>query len=267
MPLTGLLLTHPSVSNVRDRAVTELDLHLGLGWLSAERSLTKHVNQNDANGYYRALGLSPGASRGEIKTAYRRLVQRLHPDRDGNEESFRFLCDVVDVLLDSRSKSVYDSVGDGSIYLGTMEREELSRRGFFNGEKENDSSIKVRRLHWACLTDCGDTPGDNTDAWIYYCWEASPAVGYRGRIRVGVVSDGPRDSQPPWKILTFGTDAFTAFQKGVEPNRLHALCAMIDLQKHLLNQIRQTRVKAHNRERERYDGWWNEGSCWSHQEK
>lgn len=225
---------------------SEFELHLGRGWLTAERSLVKHVNHNDANGYYKALGLRSDASRSEIKAAYRKSLQSLHPDLGGDGELFRFLSDVVSVLLDSKTKSVYDSVDGDHIYLGNMEREELARQGFFKREKDGQRA-RTQRLHWACLTSLGLAPGEDTDAWISFCWEASQAVGYRGKIRVGVVAGG--DSHLPWGILASGIYTFTVFQKGVEPNRLHALCAMIDLQRHLLNQIQQKRAEAHNGER------------------
>ncbi len=190
---------------------TEFELHLGRGWLTAERALVKHVNQNDANGYYKALGLTPEASKREIKTAYLKSVMSLHPDHGGDEELFRFLSDVVSVLLDSKTKRVYDSVVDGSIYLGNMEREELARQGFFEEDEENHGA-KDERLHWACLTSSEMTPGEDTDAWIYFCWEASQAVGYRGKIRVGVVDGGPCDLRTPWGILIASTYAFIVFQ-------------------------------------------------------
>lgn len=220
---------------------TEFELHLGRGWLSAERALVPYLNRNDANGYYKALGLPPDASRSEIKTAVRKLIRRFHPDTGGDEELFMFLVDVANVLLDPKSKGVYDSVDKDFIYLGRMEREELARRGFFKGQE--DSFVEKESPYWACLTSRGSQASECTNAWISFCWEVSQAVGYRGKVRVGVVDGGhlwPRAPHLPWGILTTGAYIFVLFQKGVEPNRLHALCAMIDLQKHLLNQIQES---------------------------
>lgn len=218
---------------------TPYELHLGRGWLTAENSLVRVVNTNDANGYYKALGLRPDATMDQIKAAYRELLKTLHPDRKGDDELFRFIADIAKVLLDPREKNVnYDSVSDDYLYIGTMEREELARTGIFDGERSKAWSSGIRqrrRQHWACLTSTGIEPGEDTDAWTDFCFQVSPAVGYRGKIRVGIIEDG---LVLPWGLLAFDGSIFLVFQRGVLPNRLHALCAMIDWQRYLQNQIR-----------------------------
>lgn len=234
-------MTRPLACVESDRSATEFELHVGRGWLTSERALVKHINRNDANGYYKTLGLSPDATKEEIKAAYRKLAKVLHPDRGGDEELFRFVAEIARTLLDSESKSSYDSVSSDSIFLGAMEQEELARSGLLRKSDEAQELIAIRRKpHWACYTAVGFAPGDDTDAWITLCREVAPAVGYRGKIRVGVVEDGqnwPCDPSYPWGIISAGPHIFVVFQRGVEPNRLHALCAMIDWQNHLLNQI------------------------------
>ncbi len=62
--------------------------------------------------YYEILKVSPKASRTEIKSAYRRLARKLHPDKnDGSEETARAFAKIAEaweVLGDSRSRSAYD---------------------------------------------------------------------------------------------------------------------------------------------------------------
>lgn len=219
-----------------------VELHLGRGWLSAERALVRRVNRNDANGYYKALGLSPDATREEIKAAYYKLIKTLHPDRGGDEELFRFVSDIARILLNPKTKIEYDSVENGFIYLGDMEREELARNGVvLDEEKQHQKEVRHADYHWTCLTSFGLSPGKDIDEWIDLCWQVSPAVGYRGKIRVGMVEGGSHSPLAPncqWGVLVFDGFPFVVFQTGIEPNRLHALCAMIELQKHLMYQIR-----------------------------
>ena len=222
---------------------THYEFHMGRGWYTSENGLIRHVNRNDANGYYKTLGLKPDATREEIRAAYRNLVWTLHPDRGGDEELFMFIVEIAKVLLDSESKNAYDSVSGAAIYIGDMEREELARVGIFEEEKDPWSPVELNPppKYWACLTDPSFPPGEDTDAWIDFCFQVSPAVGYRGKIRVGVIEGGPCwpcDPSLPWGILGANGHTFVVFQRGVEPNRLHALCAMIDWQRHLQNQIR-----------------------------
>lgn len=62
--------------------------------------------------YYEILKVSPRASRTEIKSAYRRLARRLHPDKNqGSEETARAFAKIAEaweVLRDPQARSVYD---------------------------------------------------------------------------------------------------------------------------------------------------------------
>lgn len=55
-----------------------------------------HMNREQA---YAILGLPVGASRAEIQAAYRRLIQRLHPDQGGSEYLAACLNQARDLLL------------------------------------------------------------------------------------------------------------------------------------------------------------------------
>jgi curved DNA-binding protein CbpA len=48
---------------------------------------------------YQILGLQPGASREDIQSAYRRLIQRVHPDHGGSSYLATRLNQARDVLL------------------------------------------------------------------------------------------------------------------------------------------------------------------------
>lgn len=50
---------------------------------------------------YRVLGLRPESSREEIQAAYRRLIQRVHPDRGGSSYLAARLNQARDILLES----------------------------------------------------------------------------------------------------------------------------------------------------------------------
>ncbi|MGL4944228.1 MAG: DnaJ C-terminal domain-containing protein [Thermoguttaceae bacterium] len=65
--------------------------------------------------YYSILGVSKGASDGEIKQAYRKRARELHPDLHPDDpkakEKFQELQEAFDVLNDTQKRAVYDRYG------------------------------------------------------------------------------------------------------------------------------------------------------------
>ena len=63
--------------------------------------------------YYETLGVEPGAGEAEIKTAYRRLARKYHPDvskEAGAEERFKAVNEAYEVLRDKEKRAEYDQL-------------------------------------------------------------------------------------------------------------------------------------------------------------
>ena len=58
--------------------------------------------------YYNALGVNEDASDAEIKKSFRKLAQKHHPDRGGQEEKFKEINEAYDTLKDPQKKAEYD---------------------------------------------------------------------------------------------------------------------------------------------------------------
>jgi curved DNA-binding protein len=63
--------------------------------------------------YYKVLGVEAGAGEAEIKTAYRRLARKYHPDvskEAGAEEKFKAVNEAFEVLRDAEKRKAYDQL-------------------------------------------------------------------------------------------------------------------------------------------------------------
>ena len=61
--------------------------------------------------FYEVLGVSPDASEDEIKTAYRELCRKYHPDKGGDEEKFKAVSEAYETLGDAARRALYDQTG------------------------------------------------------------------------------------------------------------------------------------------------------------
>jgi DnaJ-class molecular chaperone len=61
--------------------------------------------------YYKILGVEKGASKDEIKKAFRKAAMRHHPDKGGDEAKFKEVNEAYAVLSDDKKRSQYDQFG------------------------------------------------------------------------------------------------------------------------------------------------------------
>lgn len=62
--------------------------------------------------YYQILGLEKGASKDEVKKAFRKLAAKYHPDKQtGDEEKYKEVTEAYAVLGDDKKKAEYDTYG------------------------------------------------------------------------------------------------------------------------------------------------------------
>ena len=75
-----------------------------------------------AKNYYETLGVDKNASQDEIKSAYRKLVKKYHPDlHPGDEkaaEKFKEINEAHEVLSDEKKRKNYDTFGDPNGNMG-----------------------------------------------------------------------------------------------------------------------------------------------------
>lgn len=91
--------------------------------------------------YYQILGLQKGASKDEVKKAFRKLAAQYHPDKKtGDEAKYKEITEAYAVLGDDKKKAEYDSYGHafnggaGAQGFGGFNWSDFASQGGFNGQ-------------------------------------------------------------------------------------------------------------------------------------
>lgn len=62
--------------------------------------------------YYEILGIQKGASKDEVKKAFRKLASKFHPDKKtGDEAKFKEISEAYSILSDDKKRAEYDAYG------------------------------------------------------------------------------------------------------------------------------------------------------------
>ena len=73
----------------------------------------------DKRDYYEVLGLKKGATEDQIKSAFRKMAMKYHPDKNQGdkeaEEKFKEINEAYSVLSDPDQKNKYDRFGHAGV--------------------------------------------------------------------------------------------------------------------------------------------------------
>lgn len=75
----------------------------------------RHSGKVDNESLYNTLGVQRTATLPEIKKAYHKMAFRHHPDKGGNEETFKEVSRAYSILSDEKKRRLYDEYGEKGI--------------------------------------------------------------------------------------------------------------------------------------------------------
>lgn len=108
------------------------------------------------NNYYETLGVKISATQEEIKSAYRKLSVKFHPDNNNDdyyfENMFKGIQEAYDTLSTSEKKSKYDRENNLNQISGIAEKPGISNQNpkiiYFESDKDSFEEGENIRLNW-----------------------------------------------------------------------------------------------------------------------
>ena len=151
--------------------------------------------------YYKILGVKKDAPAKEIKSAYRKLANQYHPDKNPDnkesEQKFKEVAEAYEVLKDPKKRKHYDELG--------ANWEQYAKHGGQSRGGQNGFGFDNGNIHYEFHTSDGQDAGDFSDFFrsIFSGYGGSAGRGY-----------GSRRSRPSGPIR--GTDYIAGLQLELE---------------------------------------------------
>jgi len=132
-----------------------------------------HHHQNDSdeeheekNSLYKLLGVSTDATQREISRAYRKLAQKAHPDRGGNEEKFKELQEAYEILSDESKRRSYDRYGLNGMKNGMGMNDsffQMFDSGGRSAQRKRSRNPLLKKTIWITLADVCHGPSTHIE--------------------------------------------------------------------------------------------------------
>lgn len=150
----------------------------GRGFLNLSREvMVRPRNLNDPNGFYFLFGVHPWASEQEIKSSYRELSKRVHPDGSvPDEELFILINQAYRVLIDHREE--YNSLPEGVRWR--LEGEEPISGDSVKLDLPEEEPVPDRFSYYYSH----GRDDELSEMWYSALQEKLPEWGYRGRVAI-----------------------------------------------------------------------------------
>ena len=112
---------------------------------------------NMTKNYYKILGLNENCTEQEIKSAYRKLARKWHPDVAGNTDNvvknFKEINEAYEILSDKNKKAEYDTLNryynySSSKRTSEQRKTENTTRPDFKNEKKEDTKSSNFNFNW-----------------------------------------------------------------------------------------------------------------------
>lgn len=148
----------------------------GRGFLNlSQEVMVRPRNIRDPNGFYFLFGVHPWASEQEIKSSYRELSKRVHPDGSvPDEEMFILINQAYRVLIDHREE--YNNLPDGVRWR--LEGEEPINDGFMKVETPDKEPVSEKFSYYYNHGEDDEL----SEEWYSALQDVLPQWGYRGRV-------------------------------------------------------------------------------------
>ena len=98
--------------------------------------------------FYQILGVDKKADPKDIKKAYRKLALKHHPDRGGDDATFKKIGRAYDVLSDENKRKIYDTKGEEGLKDFEQGSNDIDPTeifaNFFQQQRHNQNEMKLQ---------------------------------------------------------------------------------------------------------------------------